>query len=172
MPGYVDLVVTIEQPHPVRVAIDSIDTATVADELSALIRNRGRSAVRATIDGFHNPRRLRYRRGRNSPEGYYVGSFDYHAFQSMLLDPMGPGGSRDYRSAAFDYRTDFAIVQPLQRAPADAVLLVDGIFLQRSELARVWDLVIFVDVTFETAAARALERAFSEEGKGRRPSRN
>ena len=90
----------------------------------------------------------------------------------MLLDPMGPGGSRDYRSAAFDYRTDFAIVQPLQRAPADAVLLVDGIFLQRSELARVWDLVIFVDVTFETAAARALERAFSEEGKGRRPSRN
>ena len=78
---------------------------------------------------------------------------------------MGPGGSRDYRSAAFDYRTDFAIVQPLQRAPADAVLVVDGIFLQRPELARVWDLVIFVDVTFEAAAARALERAFSEEGR-------
>jgi uridine kinase len=46
-----------------------------------------------------------------------------------LLDPLSPGGSRRYRIAAFDYRTDQAVVVPeMQAAPGD-VLIFDGIFL-------------------------------------------
>ena len=66
------LIVAIGRPHPVRVAIDGVDAAgktMLADELTPLIEARGRPAIRASADGFHNPRVIRYRRGADSPEG-------------------------------------------------------------------------------------------------------
>ena len=44
---------------------------------------------------------------------------------------------------------------PAATAPADAVLLLDGVFLLRPELAGRWDLTIFVSADFE----RVLDRA-------------
>ena len=54
--------------HPVRVGIDGVDgvgKTTLADELLEPLRRGGRSVIRASIDGFHNPRSVRYRLGRN-----------------------------------------------------------------------------------------------------------
>src|SRR5438128_702151 len=85
----------IEQPYPVRVAIDGPDAAgktTLAQELSPLIQARGRPVIRASIDGFHNPTRIRYSRGATSPEGYYYDSFNYHALTESLLAPLGLSG--------------------------------------------------------------------------------
>src|SRR5437763_3560056 len=78
----VETIAAVCRPHPVRVAIDGPDAAgktTLADELAAGLRGRGREAIRASIDGFHRPRAARYRRGPDSPEGYYEDSFDYAA---------------------------------------------------------------------------------------------
>jgi len=33
--------------------------------------------------------------GRDSPVGFYLDSFDYAGLKKVLLDPLGPGGSRD-----------------------------------------------------------------------------
>lgn len=63
--------------HPVRVAIDGVDTAgktILADELVKPLEELGRPVIRASIDGFHRPRAERYARGKNSPEGYYFDS--------------------------------------------------------------------------------------------------
>src|SRR5262245_13604907 len=98
---------------PVRVAIDGVDAAgktTLADELAELLVEHGRPVIRASIDGFHRPRADRYRQGANSPEGYYADSFDYDALRSALLQPLGPQGSRRFRRAVFDYRTDTPIM--------------------------------------------------------------
>src|SRR5690606_29224558 len=60
-----------ERPHPVRVAIDGVDGAgksTFADELAGPLQKLGRPVIRASADSFHNPREIRYRRGRHSPE--------------------------------------------------------------------------------------------------------
>lgn len=51
------------------------------------------------MDGFHHPREIRYRRGSLSPEGYYRDAFDYDAVHAQLLEPLGPGGDRRYRTA-------------------------------------------------------------------------
>ncbi len=102
-------IVRIGQPHPVRVAIDGPDAAgktTLAQELVEPLQARGRQAIRASIDGFHNPARVRHRQGRTSAEGYYHDSFNYIALIESLLDPLGPGGSRRYVSEVFDYHTD------------------------------------------------------------------
>jgi len=39
-----------------------------------------------------------------------------------------------------------------------AILLFDGVFLQRPELAGCWDVILFVKISFETVLARAVQR--------------
>jgi uridine kinase len=154
-------IVSLDFPHPVRVAIDGIDAAgktTLANELAPLIEARGRRVIRASIDGFHRPRAERYRRGADSPEGYYYDSFDYPALRAALLNPLGPGGDRRYRTAVFDVRADAPVAAPVQVAPADAILIFDGVFLQRPELCNLWDYRVFVDVDFAESVARAALR--------------
>ena len=52
----VGLILRVDRPHPVRVAIDGPDAAgktILADELVPLIERSGRPVVRASIDRFH-----------------------------------------------------------------------------------------------------------------------
>ena len=134
----------------------------VADEVGELvepIRHLGRERIRASVDSFHNPREVRYQRGRWSPEGYFYDSFNYEVVRQMLLEPLGASGDRKYRAAKFDYRTNSPAVSPLRIAPPDAVLLFDGVFLLRPELIGMWDLTLFLDATFENAGKRCAVRA-------------
>jgi uridine kinase len=155
------LVGTIESvtiPHPLRVAVDGPPAAgktTLADELALLLRTRGREVIRATTESFQLPRAQRYRRGEFSPEANYHDCFDYDTLRRVLLDPLGPDGDRRYQHAVYDLDTDTAVSQPATTAPADAVLLLDGVFLLRPELIDRWDLSIFVSAPFEQILDRA-----------------
>lgn len=151
----------LARPHPVRVAIDGVDAAgktTLADELAVVIGARGGRVIRASLDGFHNPRAVRHRRGPHSPEAYYLDSFDTGALRRVLLEPLGPGGGLRYRTAVYDYRTESLVETAERRAPADAVLLFDGVFLLRPELDGCWDYAVFVDAPFEITLRRAERR--------------
>jgi uridine kinase len=152
---------TLQIQHPMRVAIDGIDAAgktTLADELAALLIQRGYSVIRASIDGFHRPRAERHVQGANSPEGYYADSFDYGALRNVLLGPLGPQGDRRFRRAIFDYRTDTPSMTEEEVAPEDAILLFDGVFLLRPEINDQWDYRIFVDAPFAVTVERAILR--------------
>lgn len=143
-----------------RVAIDGPDGAGktyFADELAALLRTQQRPVVRVSLDDFHNTRAVRYRLGRDSPEGFWLDSYNYERFHADVLAPFSPGGSREYRVAAHDLTTD-AVLNPVPRTAAPGtVLIVDGIFLHRNELAAIWDFSVFLDVPFvETARRMAL----------------
>ncbi len=74
------------------------------------------------------------------------------------MDPLGPGGSRLYRRAVFDHRTDSDVLAPIETAADDAILLLDGIFLHRPEVLGYWDLSLFLDAPFEVTVARAAAR--------------
>lgn len=148
----------LEKGRPARVAIDGVDGAgktTLGDDLAPLIEACGRPVIRASIDCFHRPSEARYRRGSDSPEGFYYDSFDYERLRDLLLDPLGPDGNRRYRTAVFDSRRDSAVRAPELEAPLDAVLLFDGIFAQRPELRGTWDFVIFLHVCFDEALRRS-----------------
>jgi uridine kinase len=149
------------RPHPLRVAIDGADAAgktTLADELAEPVRALGRPVIRSSVDDFHNPRAHRYRLGAESPEGYFEDSFDLATIRTRLLGPLGPGGSRHIQCQAFDYRSDCPVDPDTQDAPEDAVLLFDGVFLQRPELRDLFDLAIFVDAPFEETTRRSVDR--------------
>jgi len=151
----------VKRPHPVRVAIDGVDgvgKTTLANQLVEPVRRHGLPVIRASVDGFHNPRSVRYRLGRSSPQGYFRDSFNHAALTSVLLGPLGPGGSRRYRRAVFDYRTDSEVATPFETVDPHAVLLFDGVFLHRPELLPYWDLSIFLDAPFEVTLARVAGR--------------
>ena len=146
---------------PLRVGIDGVDASgktTLADHLARALRASGQVVLRASIDRFHNPRVVRYQRGADSPEGYYLDSFDFQALRRDLLDPLGPGGSRLVRLECYDFRSDRPVESALLAVDPRAILIFDGVFLQRPELGSCWDVAIFVKVCFETVLARAVQR--------------
>jgi uridine kinase len=155
------LILRVERPHPVRVAIDGPDAAgktILADELAPLLERSGRPVVRASVDGFHRPRAERYARGPESAEGYYFDSFDYPALRAALLDPLGADGDRRYRRRVFDFRTDEPAAAPTETAADNAILILDGVFLLRRELIDLWDFSVFVAVPFAETQRRAVTR--------------
>jgi uridine kinase len=144
----------------VRVGVDGVDGAgktTLGDELAAVVRDLGRPVIRASVDAFHNPRAIRYRRGRSSPDGFFLDSYDYGLLRRVLLDPLSPGGSGRYWAAVFDYVEDQPTLAPERVAAPNAVLIFDGIFLHRSELSGYWDYSIFIQVSFDTSIPRCAQ---------------
>jgi uridine kinase len=140
-----------------RVAVDGPDGSgktTFADELAAAIRCVGRTVVRVSLDNFQNVRTVRYRQGCESPEGFWRDSFNYQRSRSDVLEPFAPGGSRRYRTAAHDLATDTMLDPEIRTALPGTVLVVDGLFLHRDEIADAWDLSVFRDVPFSVTAKR------------------
>lgn len=154
-------IASLRRPHPLRVAIDGVDASgktSLADELAPSVERLGRPVIRASIDGFHNPEVTRRRRGAMSPDGYYRDSFDHAALIRSLLRPLGPGGSRTYRRAVYDYRADRPVRVPLERARPGAILLFDGVFLLRPGLREHFEFSIFLRASFGVTVARAERR--------------
>jgi uridine kinase len=150
-----------EGPVCTRVGVDGVDGSgktVFAAELAAVLRQAGREVVQVSLDDFHHVRAVRYRRGRTSPEGFWLDSFDYPRFAAEVLEPLGPGGSRRYRPRGHDLVTDAVLDVPFLTAPAGAVLVVDGLFLHREELEGLWDFTVFLDVPFEVTAVRMAGR--------------
>ncbi|WP_433892080.1 cytidylate kinase family protein [Streptomyces sp. CA-111067] len=158
---------SVTTAHPPRVAVDGPPAAgktTLADELAAVLRAQGRNVIRASVDDFLFPRARRYRRGRFSAEACYFDAHDHATLRRVLLDPLGPGGDRRFQHTIYDADTDTPLSPPPATAPADAVLLFDGVFLLRPELVDHWDLRIVVTAPFEQTLARARIRGATQAG--------
>ena len=137
--------------HPVRVCVDGPSAAgktTLADRLAQALRP-ARMVIRAELDRFmtmvEDPDAHPY----DSPESFYLDAWDYPAIRADLLEPLGPDGTRRYRTAPGGQG---------RTAPDDAILLADGVFLQRPELDTYWDLRIYLHVEPAESLRRAVAR--------------
>ena len=143
------------------VAIDGVDGSgktTFAGHLATRYSDLGRTAHVVHMDDFLNPRAVRYRLGRDSPEGFFRDTYDLSTLTTHVVEPVRRGGSTAIVGRAFDFRID----QPVHEEPtaigvAD-VVLVEGMFLHRDELADVWDMSVFLDVPFAISVARTAQR--------------
>ncbi len=144
------------------IAVDGVDGAgktTFADALAKRLGIGHRAVFRASIDDFHAPRAVRYAKGEDSPEGFYADSYDYVTFKRVLIEPFRkPGAIGSFVLKAFDLKRDIPVEPKWTTAPEDAILIVDGIFLNRPELKGLWNFSIYLDVTPEVAAERMLSR--------------
>lgn len=133
-------------PNRVLAAVDGRPGAgksTFADELAVKVAAAGAHVLRSTTDSFHRPRSERLRLGPTSPEGYYLESHQVAVITTELLEPFARGASMVLVSA-FDEPTD--LPAPLTATvEGPAILIFDGLFLQRPEFEKFWDLVVFVE---------------------------
>ncbi|TVP65351.1 MAG: uridine kinase [Nitriliruptor sp.] len=151
--------------HVVRVAVDGVDGAgktVFADELAVAMRQRGKAVLRASVDGFHHPPELRYRRGRSSPDGFFLDSYDYPALRRLLLDPLGDEGDRRIVRRVYDVHAEEPVEEVVESAADTDVLVFDGIFLHRPELRDVWDLSVFLEADFEFSIPRGARRGYGD----------
>lgn len=156
-----DLVSSTAPGRRALVAVDGVDTSgktTLANALAVAVTPR-REVVRASADSFHRPRAERHRRGRNSAEGCYLDTFDHPALRDRLLVPFRDGES--CVTAVFDHVRDCPVPAAPVHPGAAAVLVVDGVFLQRPELDVGWDLVVHLQVP----DAEVLRRATARDGE-------
>ena len=144
-----------------RIGIDGVDGAgktTFGNELAEVLNASSRPLIRASVDGFHNPKSVRHRLGERSPEGFFRDSYNYPALKAALLDPLSPGGTGRYHTAVFNHRIDEPVEIPEEQATPGSILIVDGIFLHRPKLRDYWDFSVFLEVDFSVSIPRGAGR--------------
>ncbi|HFK1680928.1 uridine kinase [Bacillus sp. FSL K6-0067] len=157
----IDRILTLKLTHPIRVGVSGITASgktTFANELAEEIKKRGLPVTRASIDDFHNPRLIRYAQGKESAKGYYEDAHDYTAFKERLLKPLGPNGNLQYETISHNLITDIPVYNTPIFAQPNMVLIVDGTFLFKKDVAHLFDYKIFVDTDFEIARKRGVKR--------------
>ena len=157
----VQIINSIHQKHPVRVAIDGVDASgktKLADELVEPLESAGRNVIRVSIDRFHNPREIRYRQGKNSPKGYYEDSFNYESLIANVLEPLGPEGDLKFMPTSYNFISNSEAPCSPNQADKKSILLFDGVFLHHPKIARYWDFTVFVHASFKTTLKRAMDR--------------
>ena len=145
------------------VAVDGVDGAgktVFADELAGVLERGGIAVLRASVDGFHHPPSIRYRRGRDSPEGFFLDSYDDGAVRRLLLEPLAESGERGVVRRVYDVHAEEPVDAVTESAGEVEVLIFDGIFLHRSELRDRWDLSVFLEVDFEVSIPRGAGRGY------------
>ena len=153
-------ILAVDISRPILVGVDGRDAAgktILAVELAEALREAGLEVIEASIDGFHNPQATRYSRGRDDPEGYYRDSFNLAALKKHLLVPLKVG-CLNYTTQVFDYRIDEEVMIPKQKAPCDAVLIFDGVFIHRPELRNYWNYSVYLYVSEEESLRRGVQR--------------
>ncbi|MGL3807234.1 uridine kinase [Paeniglutamicibacter sp. R2-26] len=137
------------------VAIDGVDgsgkTIFAANLVHAITV---RPVVLVHVDDFLNPSSIRHAQGRCSPEGFWEDTYDYAALHDRVLAPLGRNGDGWYVPVSRGGESARAATAVARRAPADAVVVLEGMFLHRDELASHWDASVFLDVPFAETAAR------------------
>ena len=85
-------------------------------------------------------------------------AFDYEVVRRELLEPWRRAPGTSYRRRWHDPVTDTPADDEPETVPAGGVLLVDGVFAQRTELVDLWDLVVYVDARPEVRVSRMAAR--------------
>jgi len=142
----------------VLVGVDGIagaGQARFADELGDAVRATGHHVFRASLEGFHRPR-AELARIEGDAARLYRDSYDYSVFRRILIDPFRLGVGAGFVTAAWDAERDVAIEPRWRTGPHDAVLIVDGAWLLRNELAGLWNYTLWLDTGVEPDEASTL----------------
>lgn len=122
----------------VRVAVDGAPAArpgSLADDLVAPLRLRGRPVLRCRPHDFLRPASLRLEYGRTDPDAFYDDWLDAGALRREVLEPLDPGGSGRVLPALWDSAIDRAYRVPYEELAPGGVVLLDGTLLLGRGLA-------------------------------------
>jgi uridine kinase len=149
-----------DKNKPFVVGITGIDGAgktRFAEDLQRFIIARGLKTQAIHLDDFHNPREIRYS-GKNQADNYFNKSFNINLIVEKLLKPLSRKRAFSTRMTVLDYYTDRYDTEREFTFNPDTIVIFEGVFLFRKELAPYIDYKIHLDITFEESKRRAKER--------------
>lgn len=160
------LIIKQAATSPLLVAISGKDGSgktMMANILAKFLAGKSdREIIRISIDDFMNPRAIRYTPTESAGRSCYEYTFNFDGFITNVLEPLQAGGSYEYRAKIFDHATDSEMFAPRQTSSADAIVIIDGVFLFKDSLIDYWDIKILLetsdDVVIERGARRDTER--------------
>lgn len=150
-----------------RVAMDGPTAAgktSLGHELAEMLADAGRDVFRASLDDFKRPWAEAHLYDRASGEGYYRNACDVEAARRLLLEPAGPDGDGVVALCSIDPITQIRHDDTTVQMPCDGVLIVDGLFTLRPELATCWEYRVWVHVDTQLSVYRGVQRDAEREG--------
>jgi len=146
--------------RPFIIGVNGIDCSgktAFANGLNTFLRNNGVSTQMIYMDDFHNPKEMRYA-GNNQAENYFNNSFNINLMIEKLLKPARASGKVTAKLTLLDLETDKAdVVKQYAITPA-TIVIIEGVFLFRKEIAPYLDYKVYLDISFEESKQRAVIR--------------
>lgn len=131
----------------------------LAKALAGLLEQKNIPTCHISVDDFHNPKEHRYQLGIASPEGYYRHSINYNSFAEGALRPAFQASQFPIRCQTkhfdLDRNEEDRRFEMLQEG---SVLLSEGVFLFRPEMANLMHIRIYVHADIEAIMKRVLQR--------------
>jgi uridine kinase len=137
--------------------IDGCGKGYIAGQLEARLALHGVTPAILNVDGWLNLPETRFNQGAPA-ENFYKNAIRFDEFFTQLVTPLRDRRSihlvADYaEETASNYRKHTYDVKDV------SVVLVEGIFLFKPRYREYFDLAIWIDCSFSTALARAINRA-------------
>lgn len=130
--------------------------STISDTLEKELRSEGYNVAVFHIDDMIHPRAVRYNDDYPQWEQYYYLQWRYDYFMREVISPIREGRSLEpielYDKENDSYKT------VLSDIPAGSIVIVEGVFLLRSELEGAFDVTVYIDVSKEERLERVLKR--------------
>jgi phosphoglycolate phosphatase-like HAD superfamily hydrolase/uridine kinase len=149
-----------QKDKPFIIGINGIDCSgktAFANGLETFIKNKGVPTQYIGMDDFHNPREVRYS-GKDQADNYFNKSFNTSLLVEKLLKPAKESGRVSAKLILLDLETDKANIEKEYTITPDTVVIIEGVFLFRKELAPYLHYKVYLDIPFEESKRRAVTR--------------
>jgi uridine kinase len=158
-------IVQRKQPDkPFVVGISGIDCSgktVFATDFQKYLDAKGFHTQLIALDDFHNPRAIRYS-GADQSENYFNKSFDIQKIIRELLIPLKKKGKFTVSLKLLDLQTDKDTMTRQYSLNHQTIVLLEGVFLFRQELAPYIDYKVFLEIPFAESKKRASLRDSQE----------
>ncbi|MFI1395955.1 uridine kinase [Streptomyces sp. NPDC020681] len=135
------------------VAVDGMGGSGKSTLAAALAELRGAAVVHG--DDFYRPMAAEERALLSPAEGYQR-YFDWQRLRDEVLAPLAAGHNTAYRR--YDWETGDLAPNETHALARSGIVVVEGVYTARPELADYYDLVVYVDTPREESLRRLRER--------------
>ncbi|MEV6309282.1 AAA family ATPase [Streptomyces sp. NPDC051840] len=135
------------------VALDGMGGSGKSTLAAALAELCGAAVVHG--DDFYRPMDPGIRAALSPQEGYHR-YFDWQRLRAEVLAPLTAGRDAVYRR--YDWDAGDLATDESRRVTASGVVVVEGVYTARPELARYYDLLVYVDTPPEESMRRLRAR--------------
>lgn len=137
--------------------IECSGKSTLADKLKQLLEKKKIPTKIIHGDDFLFDKETRNKNPKQDI-GYYCETFDYNKLFTELLIPIKNNTLFESKLCLLDWENDIYSKFKFQ-TNQPTIILVEGVFLFKKDLPKIFDLSVWIDITFELGMQRALNRS-------------